>query len=143
MTEFLLDPQLEADTFAIGRFALCSLRLMDDARFPWLILVPMRAGLVDIIDLEPPLRHTLIDEISAVCEGLKQIFNPDKLNVAALGNQVPQLHVHIIARFVSDAAWPRSVFGIGERSLYPAHSAGALAAQIGGGLGKFGLRERA
>jgi diadenosine tetraphosphate (Ap4A) HIT family hydrolase len=143
MTEFVLDPQLDADTFAIGRFELCSLRLMDDARFPWLILVPMRVGLVEIIDLEPPLRHALMDEIGAVSDGLKQIFNPDKLNVAALGNQVRQLHVHIIARFVSDAAWPRPVFGIGERSHYPAHSAGALAAQIGGGLGKFGLRDPA
>jgi diadenosine tetraphosphate (Ap4A) HIT family hydrolase len=141
MSDFSLDPQLDADTLPIGQFELCRLLLMDDARFPWLILVPMRAGLVELIDLDATSRHQVMDEIAAVSNGLKRIFNPDKINVAALGNQVRQLHIHVIARFVSDAAWPRPVFGVGERSFYPSHSAGALAAQLAGGLLAYGLKE--
>ncbi len=141
MTAFSLDPQLAADTFPIGRFALCRVLLMNDARFPWIILVPERAGMAEIIDLSADDRAVLMEEIAAASQGLKRLFGPDKLNVAALGNQVRQLHVHVIARFVSDAAWPRPVFGVGERQFYPAHSAGALAAQIAGGLARHGLTE--
>ncbi len=141
MTAFILDPQLEADSFPIGRFGLCDLLLMNDARFPWLILAPRKPQLAEIIDLAPADRLTLMEEISAACEGLKRSFNPDKLNVAALGNQVRQLHVHVIARFVSDAAWPRPVFGIGDRQFYPPHSAGALVAQIASGMRPFGLKD--
>jgi diadenosine tetraphosphate (Ap4A) HIT family hydrolase len=142
MTPFALDPQLQSDTFPIGRFALSHVLLMNDARFPWLILVPQRPDMVELIDLSEEERQQAMREISFACEGLKRLFRPDKLNVAALGNQVRQLHIHVIARFVSDAAWPRPVFGIGERMLYPAHSAGALCAQIAGGLVAFGLEEK-
>jgi diadenosine tetraphosphate (Ap4A) HIT family hydrolase len=141
MQEFTLDPVLAADCMPVGRFALCDVLLMDEARFPWLILVPRRPGLSEIIDLDKDDRHLLMDEIATASSGLRAVFGPDKLNVAALGNQVRQLHVHVIARFVSDAAWPRPVFGIGERLHYPAHSAGALAAQIAAGLAPFGLQE--
>jgi diadenosine tetraphosphate (Ap4A) HIT family hydrolase len=141
MSDFVLDAQLAADTLALGQLDLCSLRLMNDARFPWLILVPQKYGLVEMIDLAKSDRDQLFDEVAAVSEGLKRIFQPDKINIAALGNQVKQLHVHVIARFVSDAAWPKPVWGIGERTAYPAHSAGALAAQIAGGLAQYGLRE--
>jgi len=108
---FELHPQLAADSFEIGRLALSRVLLMNDSRFPWLILVPQRAGLVDLIDLKNSDYATCMGEIRRACEALREAFAPDKLNVAALGNVVPQLHVHAIARFRSDAAWPRPVWG--------------------------------
>jgi diadenosine tetraphosphate (Ap4A) HIT family hydrolase len=97
--------------------------------------------MVELIDLDPADLHQLIDEAAIVSKGLKQLFNPDKINVAALGNQVRQLHMHVIARFVSDEAWPQPVFGRGARQPYPHHSAGALGAQITGCLKPLGMRE--
>ncbi len=85
---------------------------MNERSWPWLILVPRRPGLIEIVDLEPADRVTLIEEIARAAEALRQLYRPDKLNVAALGNVVPQLHVHIIARFRSDLAWPRPVWGV-------------------------------
>lgn len=115
---FLLDPRLAADTHAIGELNLSRLVLFDDARFPWLILVPRIAGARELIDLDEGDRHMLVDEIDAVSRALFDLVNPDKLNVAALGNVVPQLHVHVIARFTGDAAWPQPVWGRGERVRY-------------------------
>jgi diadenosine tetraphosphate (Ap4A) HIT family hydrolase len=91
---------------------------MDDARFPWLILVPRIAGARELIDLDERDQHALLGEINLVGRALETMFKPDKLNVAALGNVVPQLHVHVIARFSGDAAWPQPVWGRGERSTY-------------------------
>ena len=139
MPVFVLDPRLDADTHPVGRLALSRVLLMDDARFPWLILVPERADLAEIIDLEAEDRQRLMDEIGAVSEALRAVLQPDKLNVAALGNQVRQLHVHVIARFVSDAAWPSPVWGAGERVGYPAHTAAALIDRIVGVLAPHGL----
>jgi diadenosine tetraphosphate (Ap4A) HIT family hydrolase len=111
MTAFALDPRLEADTLEVTSLALSVVRLMNDRRFPWVILVPARPGAVEIIDLEPADRARLIEEIALVSATLRGLFNPRKLNVAALGNVVPQLHVHVIARFEDDGAWPRPVWG--------------------------------
>jgi diadenosine tetraphosphate (Ap4A) HIT family hydrolase len=111
MTGFALDPRLDADTFEVTSLGLSVVRLMNDRRFPWLILVPARAGAVEIVDLEPADRGRLIEEIALVSGVLRELFTPRKLNVAALGNVVPQLHVHIIARFESDGAWPKPVWG--------------------------------
>ena len=108
---FELNAQLAADTFEVGRLALCRVLLMNDARFPWLILVPQRNGLVDLIDLKAGDYQTVMSEIRQACTALREAFSPDKLNVSALGNVVPQLHVHVIARFRTDAAWPRPVWG--------------------------------
>jgi diadenosine tetraphosphate (Ap4A) HIT family hydrolase len=108
---FALHPQLAADTFEIGKLALSRVLLMNDARFPWLILVPERPDLVDLIDLRATDHARLTDEIRLASTALRTVFRPDKLNVAALGNMVPQLHVHVIARFRTDAAWPRPVWG--------------------------------
>ena len=119
-TRFVLDPRLEADTHAIGDLPLSELRLMDDARFPWLILVPRIAGARDLIDLDERDQRTLLAEINLVGRTLEAQLRPDKLNIAALGNVVPQLHVHVIARFTSDAAWPQPVWGCGERVAYTA-----------------------
>lgn len=111
---FTLHPRLAADTIALGQWPLCRLLLMNDVRFPWLILVPARPGLREIHDLAPQERAVLIEEIARASTSTQQAFKADKMNVAALGNQVPQLHVHVIARFAGDAAWPNAVWGQGS-----------------------------
>ena len=115
---FLLDPRLAADTHAIGELPLCDLLLMNDARFPWLILVPRIAGARELIDLDEGDQRSLLAEITAVGRALESLVHPDKLNIAALGNVVPQLHVHLIARFAGDAAWPKPVWGQGDAVAY-------------------------
>jgi diadenosine tetraphosphate (Ap4A) HIT family hydrolase len=111
VSAFALDPRLEADTLEIAVFPLAVVRLMNDRRFPWVILVPARAAAIEIVDLAPADRATLIEEIARVSAAMRELFRPSKLNVAALGNVVPQLHVHVVARFTTDAAWPNPVWG--------------------------------
>jgi diadenosine tetraphosphate (Ap4A) HIT family hydrolase len=111
-TEFTLHPQLAADCLDIGDWPLCRLLRMNDRTYPWLILVPRRAGIREIIDLAGPDRARLMEEIAAASETLRRETGAHKLNVAALGNAVPQLHVHVIARFTTDPAWPRPIWGI-------------------------------
>ena len=108
---YSLDPQLAADTHPLASFALCDVRLMDDANYPWLVLVPRIADARELIDLDPDQRRTLTEEIDTAARLLRDRFRPFKLNVATLGNLVPQLHVHVIARFEDDPAWPRPVWG--------------------------------
>ncbi|MBL8708821.1 MAG: HIT domain-containing protein [Rhodospirillaceae bacterium] len=109
---FSLHPQLAADCLVIGDWPLCRVLRMNDRTFPWLILVPRRAGMRDIIDLGEADQMGLMREIGLASQGLRRQLSPDKLNVAALGNAVPQLHVHVIARFVGDPAWPKPVWGV-------------------------------
>jgi diadenosine tetraphosphate (Ap4A) HIT family hydrolase len=108
---YALHPQLAADTHPLATLALCELRLMDDANYPWLVLVPRIAGARELIDLEAEQRRQLVDETDVAARLLRDVFRPFKLNVAALGNLVPQLHVHVIARFEGDPAWPAPVWG--------------------------------
>ncbi|HXD83944.1 MAG TPA: HIT domain-containing protein [Rudaea sp.] len=115
---FALDPRLAGDTHAVGDLQLSRVLLMDDARFPWLILVPRRAHLRELTDLGDAEQRLLLGEINRCARVLQTLFAPDKLNIAALGNVVAQLHVHVIARYALDAAWPRPVWGIGEREPY-------------------------
>jgi diadenosine tetraphosphate (Ap4A) HIT family hydrolase len=115
---FTLDLHLAADTHEVGELGLSQLLLMDDARFPWLILVPRIVGARELIDLDAGDRVRLFDEVAGVARALESLLRPDKLNVAALGNVVPQLHVHVIARFRTDPAWPQPVWGRGERTCY-------------------------
>lgn len=117
-TAFVLDPRLAADCHVVGELELSRVLLMDDARFPWLILVPRQAGLRELVELARDQQHALLDEINRVAHVLHAMTNPDKMNIATLGNVVSQLHVHVIARHVGDAAWPRPVWGVGERSPY-------------------------
>lgn len=124
---FALDAQLAADTHVVGDFALSQVLLMDDARYAWLILVPRRAGLREWIDLDMPAQTQLLDEINRAGHALQTLCAPDKINIAALGNIVAQLHVHVIARQRDDAAWPAPVWGCGERQPY---AADALAQRI-------------
>ena len=110
-TRYALHPQLANDTTPVCELSLCDVRLMDDANHPWLVLVPRLAGAVEIIDLTPEQRALLSADTDAAARALKALFKPHKLNVAALGNLVPQLHVHVIARFQDDPAWPAPVWG--------------------------------
>lgn len=113
-----LDPQLAADTVPVGDLALSRVLLSNDANYPWLILVPRQAGLVDITDLEPNAQVQLLGEIDAAARALKSVTEYEKLNVAALGNVVAQLHVHVIGRRHSDAAWPKPVWGAAKPTAY-------------------------
>ena len=114
-----LHPQLAADTHPLGTLGLCELRLMDDANYPWLVLVPRVAEARELVDLDAAQRHRLTDEIDLAARLLRDAFRPHKLNVAALGNMVPQLHVHVIAREESDPAWPAPVWGRVAARPYP------------------------
>lgn len=111
MTHFRLDPRLEADTLPVVDLGLSTLRLARDANYPWLILVPRRIDVVEILDLDDADRAHLYGEIDRVAAVLKAETAAHKLNIAALGNVVSQLHVHVIARFVGDPAWPAPVWG--------------------------------
>ena len=135
MSDFILDPRLVADTVPIGDLFLSRVLLMDDARFPWAILVPRRPDLREIIDLEPRDRAVLYREIEALSEAIQRVFAPLKLNVAALGNVVPQLHVHVIARYAEDAAWPRPVWGVGVRVRHEPEKADARVRDLSRALG--------
>ncbi|HVI59202.1 MAG TPA: HIT family protein [Luteimonas sp.] len=106
-----LHPQLAADTHPVAAFPFCELRLMDDSNYPWLVLVPRAVDARELIDLDGAQRRQLGEEIDMASRLLRDAFNPFKLNVAALGNLVPQLHVHVIARFEHDPAWPAPVWG--------------------------------
>jgi len=114
-----LHPQLAADTHPLATFELCELRLMDDANYPWLVLVPRVPNARELIDLDAAQRHQLTDEIDRAARLLRDAFRPHKLNVAALGNMVPQLHVHVIAREENDPAWPAPVWGRVAARPYP------------------------
>lgn len=134
MSSFSLDPRLAADSLTVADLPLSCLRLMRDSRFAWLMLVPRKPELVELLDLAEEDRTQLMREIALVGEVLKAETGCDKLNVGALGNIVAQLHVHVIARFAGDAAWPGSVWGSGAAVPYPAGEAEALALRIAGRL---------
>ena len=118
MNAWHLHPQLADDSTPVIELALCEVRLMDDANHPWLILIPKVADAVEIIDLSPAQRAQLTTEIETAGRALKALLKPDKLSVAALGNLVPQLHVHVIARYQNDIAWPRPVWGAANARPY-------------------------
>ena len=111
--EFALDPRLAADTFVVGVTPLNQVLLMNDARYPWLILVPWRCTVTEPFELSEADQAQLWRESMRLGEAMKAHFAADKLNIAALGNQVAQLHVHHIARFHADDAWPGPVWGVG------------------------------
>ena len=106
-----LHPQLARDTVAIGDLALSRVLVVNDANWPWLLLVPRRLGACEIIDLDEVERAQLMTELARAGRALKEVTACDKLNVAALGNVVPQLHVHVIARRSGDAGWPKPIWG--------------------------------
>jgi diadenosine tetraphosphate (Ap4A) HIT family hydrolase len=109
---FELHPRLEEDTLIVGDFPLCRLLMMNDASYPWFILVPRLNGTREIFELEHSDQQKLLKESSHLSEVLNQIFQADKLNIAALGNIVPQLHIHHIVRYKTDQSWPNPVWGM-------------------------------
>lgn len=108
---FELHQQLAADCLSVGNLPLCQVLLADDALYPWFILVPRRTDITEIHQLELPDRNQLWHESNWFSRQLAAFYQPDKLNIAALGNMVPQLHIHHIARFKTDAAWPGPIWG--------------------------------
>lgn len=115
---FILHDRLAADSTRICSLPLCEVLLMNDARFPWCILVPRRAGMRDIIDLAAADIDQLNRESVALQRAMRMLFTPDKLNVAAIGNLVSQLHVHHVARYCGDSEWPAPVWGRGSALPY-------------------------
>lgn len=117
---FRLDPRLQADTCAVASLPLCEIRLMNDARYAWLVLVPRRTGLVEITDLPDDEQAQLWQEVNRASAALRSIASCDKLNLGALGNIVRQLHVHVVARCEGDPAWPGPVWGHSPAQPYAA-----------------------
>ncbi|NWG70968.1 MAG: HIT domain-containing protein [Parvularculaceae bacterium] len=130
MTQFTLDPRLAADTLPVAELGLSSLRLMNDRRYPWAILVPRRAGCAEIHDLCAADQRLLLEEITLVSRSLSSLAAAHKMNVAALGNIVRQLHVHVVARRAGDEAWPHPVWSRGAMSPYAADEGAALARRL-------------
>ena len=118
MDSFALHPQLAKDTALIGRIAGSQLLLMNDARYPWLILVPEHDDMQELHELAEASYVEVTQGIRQISEKLQTLMNATKMNIAALGNQVPQLHIHIIARRYDDHAWPGPVWGVGNAVPY-------------------------
>jgi len=127
---FTLHNKLQDDTVEITSLALSRVLLMNDSSFPWLILVPAREGMREIHELVIADRSVLIEEVAAASEVIQDLFSPDKINVGALGNLVPQLHIHIIGRFRTDRAWPGSVWGSGTARPYSEEELKVVAVRI-------------
>jgi diadenosine tetraphosphate (Ap4A) HIT family hydrolase len=125
-----LDPQLERDTTALGDLPLCRVLLSNDANYPWLILVPRRRDMVEIVDLRSSEQPQLMTEIADASIALKAVTSCDKINVAAIGNVVAQLHVHVVARKRSDAAWPKPVWNAVPARDYDAAARDTLTAAL-------------
>ena len=118
--QFSIDPYLKKTSHSLIGLKISELRLVDDARWPWLLVIPKVPLAVELIDVSPELRSQIWLEVDHVSEVMRDVFSPYKINMAALGNQVRQLHVHVIARFVDDEAWPNPIWGKGVAMPYEA-----------------------
>jgi len=127
---FELHPRIAEETVPLGDLMICRVLLMNDARYPWLMLVPRRPNIIELFDLAVTERAILMEEIATVSAALKELTHCQKVNVATLGNVVRQLHVHIVARFETDSAWPNPVWGNGERQPYAPEKAQEFAGQV-------------
>ncbi|WP_019643964.1 HIT domain-containing protein [Novispirillum itersonii] len=125
-----LHPQLEKDTVPVAVWPLCRVLLMNDSTYPWLILVPQRDDLREMHDLPPPDRNRLMQEMALASSLLQAATGAEKMNVAALGNMVPQLHIHVIARFSTDPAWPRPVWGAVPATPYTPEALEAMLTRL-------------
>lgn len=132
--DFTLHPRLAATGSVVSDLALCRVILKDDSRWPWLILVPRRADLGELHDLSTADAGLLMDEIRRASAALAKIENVTKVNVGALGNEVPQLHVHVIGRWPGDPAWPAPVWGVAGKAAYAGQDATALIATLREGI---------
>ena len=120
MPDFVLNPRLVKATFPIGDLALCRVLLLNDSRYPWVLMVPRREGIEEIADLTPADRAVFIEELAAVSDAMRKRFQPYRLNIADIGNKAPQLHIHVVARNTDDEAWPAVVW---SRPLVPFENA--------------------
>lgn len=127
---FVLHERLAADTVEVGDLDVCKVLLMKNAHYPWLILVPRVENAVEIIDLDEETRQLLMAEISDVSSVIKNKFNVDKINIGALGNMVPQLHIHVLGRFKTDPAWPGPVWGNPALKAYTGSEIGQLVGEL-------------
>ncbi len=127
---FHLDARLGQDTLPVGRLELCDIRLLNDARWPWLVLVPQRSDCSEIFDLSNDEQLQLARETALISKMLQKNSSADKINTGALGNIVRQLHVHVIARFEGDANWPGPVWGFGTAERYSEAAARLLISQL-------------
>jgi diadenosine tetraphosphate (Ap4A) HIT family hydrolase len=132
---FELHADLVRDTVEVTRFPLCRVQLLNDRTYPWLVLVPAKPGLKDFHDVAMEDKATLMEEIDRASKGLVALHSPDKINVAALGNMTPQLHIHVIARFTGDAAWPKPVWGVVPAEKYSDTELEETLAKLRGVLG--------
>lgn len=133
--DWVLHPQLEADTETVGDLALCRVLAIDDAVYPWLILVPRRDAISEISDLGDDDAAHLMAEITIASRVLKAVTGCDKINIAAIGNMVPQLHVHIVARWRDDPLWPKPVWGLMQPRASEAGQFDRLLTDIRAGFG--------
>jgi diadenosine tetraphosphate (Ap4A) HIT family hydrolase len=138
---FALDPRLDADTVPVGDLFLSRVLLMNDARFPWLVLVPRRPGLVEIADLDPRGQAMLQREVEAAADAMRHLHAPDKLNIAAIGNVVAQLHVHVVGRRRDDEAWPRPVWGSGPARPYAPEQCETILRAFSAALGRLSSKD--
>jgi diadenosine tetraphosphate (Ap4A) HIT family hydrolase len=134
---FQLDLRLAEDTIFLGKLALCELRLMNDSRWPWLVLLPVRAGAVEVHDLSETDQALLAKETALAAKLLKSLTNCEKINSATLGNIVRQLHVHVIARSENDPNWPGPVWGFGKREPYADEALETRTAQLKSAFGPY------
>ena len=117
MRAFKIHPQIEADSAYVMDLELCQVRLHNNAAFPWLMLIP-DTDVIELVDLTEYQRQSLMQEICLASTALRQLYSPLKLNVASIGNAVSQIHVHVIARYEDDGAWPRPVWYAGVEKVY-------------------------
>ena len=141
MSSFVLHPQLSRDCVHVGDLPLSRLLLLNDSRYPWLVLVPRRADVTELFELGPGDRSMLLDETCQAGERLLHLCGGDKLNVGALGNLVPQLHVHVVARSAGDPAWPGPVWGHSAARPYDEQTLSDRLALLRGDLAGAGLDE--
>ncbi|MGO3028121.1 HIT family protein [Pseudomonas helleri] len=132
---FILDTRLQEDTWLIGDFPLCRLLLSNDSNYPWFILVPRREGISELFQLDDADQQLMWAETTALTGVLKELFTADKMNVATLGNVVSQLHMHVIARYASDAAWPGPVWGKHPAKPYSEADVQVIRDKLKAGLG--------
>jgi diadenosine tetraphosphate (Ap4A) HIT family hydrolase len=138
MSNFSLDPRLAKDSVTVGFLALCEVRLQDDARFPWLVLVPQRKNVSELFELSAADREVAMEEIAQCASALRAITRCLKINVGALGNIVRQLHIHVVARNEGDAAWPGPVWGAGTGVPYDVAAREDLIARLRSALAMHG-----
>ncbi len=127
---YQLHDRLDNDSHPVCELPLCEVRLLDDQRFPWLLLIPRREEITEVHQLTPTDQQQLMIESSLAAQVLENRFNPDKINLGALGNLVPQLHWHVVARTRDDPCWPAPVWGCGERQPYAEEALDSLLADL-------------